>query len=294
MGSWNGTDMITQLPILEGESVVYYILEPGFDASSGRGGFCYPTGKFRPMFLPIRGTYDSYGRITNIEESVFTSRIVKYFKEAVEQGVIQFKRDEIYSERQVSNEIPPLTIEEIVYGIERGYVSFVNSGRQLGAAMILSDIWEKCISVVGNSSVGLYNSGGNVLEATEARLDTAIQDTTSLSPDSVFGALSARNFFGYDEVGQDIYTLTTDSICRAAEQERSHIHSSSPLYPADLREILRGLISMRLMDHFLSYTRKFWSVQSGAGSQVCEYNLMLDLGKITNDALLERIKLMEE
>jgi hypothetical protein len=89
------------------------------------GGYCYSTGLYTPFALPIKGKYNDYGSIDEIEEDANTQFIVRWFEETYQSGDIQFnerahfldKYDKIIPKEGVS-----FNIKQIIDWIERGYV----------------------------------------------------------------------------------------------------------------------------------------------------------------------------
>ncbi|KKL64329.1 hypothetical protein LCGC14_2166140 [marine sediment metagenome] len=76
MGCWNGTCLISNLPIMAGEPVVGYTLEYfSYKDEKDYSGSCYPNAKANPFGLPIYGTYDDYGGIESVDDN---SLAVKY------------------------------------------------------------------------------------------------------------------------------------------------------------------------------------------------------------------------
>jgi hypothetical protein len=98
MGCWNETCGITQMPIEGGDKVrMFLIVEnswAGEDVSH-----CYTTDEWRPFGLPLRGTYDEYGRIENIEEDALSNLLLESLREIIVEvpnrmGEV-FKREEL-------------------------------------------------------------------------------------------------------------------------------------------------------------------------------------------------------
>lgn len=77
MGCWNGTCMVTRLPILRGEKVkltflynqkVEYMKKYDEVSVLNKSGIVYSSDMLTPAFFPITGYYNDYGTIENIEE----------------------------------------------------------------------------------------------------------------------------------------------------------------------------------------------------------------------------------
>jgi hypothetical protein len=69
MGCWNATDGITGLPIIYPEPVRCFVIASR-SPHPYLGGHCHPDDAWYPIAPPIKGTYDDYGRVENIEPGV--------------------------------------------------------------------------------------------------------------------------------------------------------------------------------------------------------------------------------
>jgi len=84
MGCWNGTCLISNLPIEAGERVVAFIIEyASFSDGFNYSGCCHPTYHARPISLPIYAEYDDYGGIEGYDENSIAVRLaLDLFKES--------------------------------------------------------------------------------------------------------------------------------------------------------------------------------------------------------------------
>ena len=69
MGCWNGTDMITHLPIMAGEKIRVLVLKQ-CATEPGCGGVTYAHDLWAPLGPAIKGEYNDYGCPENIEDDV--------------------------------------------------------------------------------------------------------------------------------------------------------------------------------------------------------------------------------
>jgi hypothetical protein len=82
MGCWNGTCFISNLPIRHGDEVVGFVISyDNFKDEVGYSGSCYSEAYARPLGLPFFGTYDDYGGIEDIKESIATKYLCHKFNE---------------------------------------------------------------------------------------------------------------------------------------------------------------------------------------------------------------------
>lgn len=82
MGSWNQTDLLTNLPIRPGEPVRAIVMTPWVDECSHLPfGPSDPTHRYQPVALPMRGTYSAYGWIDEVVEDAGAATVRRYFAE---------------------------------------------------------------------------------------------------------------------------------------------------------------------------------------------------------------------
>lgn len=102
MGCWNETCGMTQMPIEGGDPVrLFLIVEHAYPRHLGARDVCisYGTELWRPFGLPLKGTYDEYGRIENIEKDCMSDFLLESLREMVVEvpnrmGDV-FKREEL-------------------------------------------------------------------------------------------------------------------------------------------------------------------------------------------------------
>ena len=88
MGCWNGTCMISNLPIQYGDRVKLVILRGGISRKEHGSGYVYSHDMFTPSFFPISGQYNDYGMIESIDEDWNYQLIQKYFKNLFGEKII--------------------------------------------------------------------------------------------------------------------------------------------------------------------------------------------------------------
>ncbi len=100
MGCWNETCGLTQMPICGGDPVrMFLIVENAYPRGSRDVCISYGTELWRPYGLPLKGTYDEYGRLENIEEDCMSDFLLESLREMVVEvpnrmGEV-FKREEL-------------------------------------------------------------------------------------------------------------------------------------------------------------------------------------------------------
>jgi hypothetical protein len=100
LGSWNETCGITQMPICAGDKVrMFLIVETDSEWARESVSHSYTTDLWRPFGLPIKGSYNEYGSIEDIEEDSLTDLMLEHLKDIVVEvpnrmGEV-FKREEL-------------------------------------------------------------------------------------------------------------------------------------------------------------------------------------------------------
>lgn len=80
MGSFNKIGFLSSLPISAGDETTLIFLKPNKYADGKDGGITYSTDWYEPIFLPIFGQYDDYGKINNIKRTDSVKFIEDYFE----------------------------------------------------------------------------------------------------------------------------------------------------------------------------------------------------------------------
>ena len=77
MGSFNKIGFISSLPITAGDETTLIFLKPNKYAE--KGGITYSTDWYEPIFLPVFGQYDDYGKIDGIKRTDSVKFIEDFF-----------------------------------------------------------------------------------------------------------------------------------------------------------------------------------------------------------------------
>lgn len=82
MGCWNETCFMSHLPIMRKEDVVVFVLTPTVHINE-EGPSCYYDDKYVPLSFPLRGKYNEYGGLYDIQHeemhATFLPKIKQYF-----------------------------------------------------------------------------------------------------------------------------------------------------------------------------------------------------------------------
>ena len=293
MGCWNGTCMISNLPIISGEKIKLVILKPHLDKEEiTSSGYCYATGLMSPTFLPIEGEYDDYGTIENIVEDWNTELILASFTSMYD--VLEINKRELKKE---------FSLYDICKGIERGSLRGKKKNSEefidinLAFVMIRKDIWDAlCINHKGqfwNDNKEETDKGEYYISAREScnrkyresvkALDELDELRKSDTEDVELKILRRslilmdKNIFYNDMI---LKTFNYDNSYRTLFEKN-----------ISLREALNSLYTELVIIHsFLESTRKSWMIQQGAGSQDANWEEYKMFNQIVNEICDAKIK----
>jgi len=111
MGSWNETCLLSNLPIVAGDRVVWMpLIQDGLESVPEHESY----GAFHPFFFSIRGVYNDYGSLEEIDDTPQAKSALRYFKDLVTQGRLKYKSD---SEKEKNID----SVESLVENVGRGY-----------------------------------------------------------------------------------------------------------------------------------------------------------------------------
>ena len=158
MGSWNETCGLSNLPITYKTPCLLFLLVKR-EEDRNAGGFPYPSGSWRPISLPLHGTYDDYGTLkldASVNE-VFMPYIKERFLDAgmVNGDCVQFLRDvergNVRSPRRLSHVLPESAIGQmfvrkdvwahlLTVGWDRGWTNLDGSTLRRDAEAWIDDL----------------------------------------------------------------------------------------------------------------------------------------------------------
>ena len=248
MGCWNGTCLVSNLPIYAGDEVVFFILKRKHDVQTVDGGHYYADDLYEPLLYPIVGEYDDYGCIENVEEDF--SLIEEYF-ENVELTTNKWDKD-----------------NNVFRNIERG------NYKGYAYAMAHKDIYDALIKGLSGREEWWTKDKGlreHVLESLENKTEQYLNQKQKFKRLGEPGE-TEEDFLSFFSV--------PDVVCG---RDSNDFFVARYLKTQD--EVLRNkLIEMHLMSVVMMHCRKFWFPQTGAGSQDDE----VDLYEVIANKMIEK------
>ena len=271
MGCWNGTCMISNLPILSGEKVKLVFLTKNFEKPEilNSSGFCYSHDLLTPAFLPISGEYDDYGGIENITKD-FNYKIIEEF----------FKRIFPSKIKNCDDECENWDLETIIHYIERGVCKFLDKNDtwkdfDFSWVFIREDIYQSIVKLNRNLKIydydinkyvkidTLFDKNVETYRNNKTNEDSELSETEKMIRDfrfdfsfkSIFRKDSGRNYFKTFIEYECFMKLNFDKT-------------------KEINKIKKVWKEFYLFENFLENSRKSWMIQSGAGSQNDDWDIM--------------------
>lgn len=238
MGCWNGTCGISQLPIIEGERVILFPLTKNLRGDNEGGGYCYSDNQYKPISIPIFGTYDDYGKVYNVDN---IGDVV------YRQFCSMLKKKEINN----PNDVNPQNIEELIYQIERRNLP------NIGFMLVHEAIYKKMVAEVSSrvslrDNVSLRERFEQIVHEYIDRVNelmSAGKNSFQLLFDEILEANDFRMLFSKWKLN-----FLLDEVVRNSSEE-----------------LFNRIIDFMLFSTAMDISRKSWVLQAGAGSQDEEY-----------------------
>ena len=272
MGCWNGTCMISNLPILSGEEIKLVILQEGYDKSIlGEAAYVYSSGLLSPAFFPLSGIYNDYGGIENIEHD--------WNYQIIEECLREKFGPTLLLDKDINKD---WTLEDLLAGIERGNPKYKNrqssymKGEEfldikLSTVMIRQEVWDLCVNIQKkhenywndrkiSDSDSYYVTGEQWAKEEFTKFLSIYQKEYSSEADKVKNELinGWRNPI-FDPVGELPWMI---GASKYKEFTKTNINN---------KELIESLelywSEQKMVEGCLSCLRKGWMIQPGAGSQ---------------------------
>lgn len=279
MGCWNETCGVTQLPINYGDKVRLFVLvaETHWKENSGEnlgGGVCYSTDLWSPIGPPIKGEYDDYGGIENLEYD----ESAKLTESRIVEGWIP-----VTSKHEWDKVPDKLELSDYLELIERGR-GFTNltfrQNMPLGVMMVHEDVYQAMINFDSIEAHHYWNDEGTPRRTYEYMpLSKSIQmeyqewyekqlgffKKLSTMEDQVAKSLLAFKlelgedhlFGGYKDGSNKVYR----KVLQALAQE------FLPFESERVQKVVKDSMDLYRFQIAMSRARKMWTPQCGKGSQ---------------------------
>jgi len=322
MGCWNGTCAISNLPITWNEPVKLVFLQ-GEYKYFGMSAFYDATDFMAPAFLPIDAIYNDYGSVENVKENWNTEIITKYFKRRYGSQVKhKHNKEELVEttienvtyliERGLSNSVEILEqytptdigpapdqndMEKYKEWLDKYIDNTKKDKKPLSFVLVRKDVWDKLVTVMGNYKNGFYHSFHVELDDYGKKLTFK---------EFLLFELNAKleKYKESKNITDPIKRLTFDLIKADLSPFREQYSKENTILANEYHEyffnnidneklknqIINDWLEYKLINLFMNYTRKAWSLHPGAGSQNTGWNLYAAFSKVINEISIEKQK----
>lgn len=281
MGSFNATCGASGLPIVYGDEVQWFFI---FRVpESFQHGLIDRNSRWHPLTLPIRGKYDSYGKIENIQEDALTRLQVEW---------LASKAQPLPENPRTEGDEYPHSLKGLVCAAERDEFSIQT---HFGTAQVAPFmVHEGIYRVVIRAGLTPRSFGNSRLQGNVARYQ--IED--ALWRDMKF-FLSHIRGVGKSTMSEDEWEGKKDEVDLLCFTEEKHLARNLGLRRKELPEetwsaIERAFVQLRAFIRGMGRLRRTWHPQLNVGDQDAEYFVHQDFHRLVVDFAKSRRRLEEE
>jgi len=311
MGCWNETCGITQMPIHYGDPVMLVFLTKVDRHAENHAGFCYTNAIWTPKFLPVFGVYDDYGGLEEIQENWNTQFILDQLKNeltAVRLSTPSTRTkqdaDDLHSENE-DLDLDSFTLYDVMEQIhaDRVWVPGVQHKLPVGWCMMHRWVWDHMIQVMERDwqdNITLATVKGQGDTYYQAMLDkhAEIQGQEEDSVVRIMTKYGRRDLVDWKNTftvlsrsGTQLDNYGTLSGIRDYDDVLWELAEARvPVQDAQVQQVIHALAEFLVFKNNMSVLRKFWSPQSGKGSQISAHESHLALHELCVSHIKHRIK----
>lgn len=290
MGCWNATCNISNLPISYKDKVVMIPLIKIREKTVFN--CCNPEDNFVPMGFPIRGTYDEYGAIENISTPNFNKEFL------MKQKFFYENRDNDGSYRPADYDNFEDLVSQVLCCHEGAYVSVSKSQlhptgfAEINFMMIHQDLYDSIVNEIANR-VPVYQNDNlricmldkyrKILQKGMSHIQKnngMLIGVSDAQKEKTQALVDAFNFSTYNDMTHDIFCGTSFFQTPIWQPYTKRLVSVSD---SEREEILNYAVEKYLFTVALSYMRKGYLCDCGAGSQSNEMRLHMLLAQFIRD-----------
>ncbi len=307
MGCWNGTCMISNLPIISGEDVKLVLLYRPYETLKElkSSAYCYPNGIFHVGAFALDAKYNDYGNVEDIVEDLNFKLVEKYFKEKYKKIRVEKK------------ELSEFNLYDILGGIERGSLHVFSEGdvyrkemaqKAMKAYKDMPDAlehWKEManMDISPQWRIPTYNMvmiradvWNNICK--EHKTEYYKDDEDRKTKDDYYQTAQEwvdKRFRKYEEAQADslasMFLIYDNPLNMGGYAGGNFMFMYDLYYPAlknNIKFFKKAFTEFMLIDSFLGATRKGWMVVSGAGSQSAAWESYQLLNKIVEEVCVKQ------
>lgn len=275
MEYFNGTCMLTNLPIKFGNDVMCFILKQNNNINGGMG-YESTISRGEPIGLPIAGKYDDTGGVEQFEQSPVNSFILNDLGRMILDNVFYVGGKPIVI-NGVTKSNPTLTYKQLQYflaSIKLNRIKYKDHAGNLtnvAIVLVLREAYLEAIDYINQQSYVCTNS--NVAchhdETYKEYFNRIVQDTIKLYSHCKHNDIKAT------------VQVTLDNNFGKELERYQHMISYLIYKKEKYQHIIEELLNMFKLNVMLKNTRRSWSLMNGLDSQWEGYNASIKIAEIT-------------
>jgi len=308
MGSWNATCQVSQLPILVGEKVRFLLLvknplhskserkirveeldqaqsidQFGYQPINECGQeFCYSTEAWSPSFVPIRGTYNDYGSVENLDTSslnwlIWMDRINNEIF-PLKQGPNQYHDLATYKNMPLEHLLDVLRSGRLLFSDD-----YTKSPTPVCQTMIREDVYQNLLDIKRY----VYDKSYNKVPLTpndlyKEGLKFLSSEQIKFVIDNKLPSLCVRAPINFDIIDGTRNHLSSYGEWFVEELRNKQLNTNSK----ECKSLVKDIADFIHVSAIMVKLRKTWQPGSGCGSQAYEitachdfYSKMANLAK---------------
>lgn len=247
MGCWNATCALSRYPIHAGEPVVAFpvLMEAGLRGVGG-SGFCEPTDTAQPLTVGLRGVYNDYGGIEELDP--LQSERMRAYAQALAPQLVNARGRAVRVDTQ--------DLETLINGrIGQGELhvrdkptgSSSGTLRPLGLMLVHRRLHDDLVAEKGKE-----RPWRNPRSTVRKDLEASLLSSLAQGPLSLCEPTSARMAL------MTSVALYPSFLAAFVDSARGHKRP---------KDALRDVVDLRLFHYVLAELRNHWGVFNGVGSQ---------------------------
>lgn len=273
MGCWNETCGLSHLPITGGDDVLVFILAENVHRDRrSSGGFCYPIDLWQPICLPFQGKYNDYGTIGPLTSAPTHWEVTE-----------EVLKDWLLTGPDGPFKVSPLA-EDAFDPIERGTITGSRLGYKhgIGHMLVRQDVWQ---SVLGLKPTHLFYGAlsreaahNDVEEFIRFAQETLPKTLGDLEEQARWNLKINRHFEDRDRTSSSFFwsVFLPSEVSPGFSRYRSILLdrvSQGNVSLETMRSVLGEIADVSYVSRMMLLLRRFWSPQSGKGSQDTQWGL---------------------
>jgi hypothetical protein len=278
MGSWDGTCMVSQLPISYEDKIKVFLLQQVSSLAENGGGYTSCSPIYRAMSLPLTGIYDTYGCVEEVEDDI-NSQVLIHCLPGIVNGVQITERAKEYWSGTKKKEDPTDwdKLMQFLLFVERDGVTKKNyQGEKVGVGLVMirEEIYNFCVDH-GRKSFDDVESGAwnNVPEKASELKKTLLEMASRPAPDKKDSEAQSTSLSDSFQVREEIsrifgtFSLMPIREALSCASLYQNFENTKTLPVETIGPLFDSMMEVFYFESFLEATRKAWMVQTGKGAQ---------------------------